>query len=101
HLLLGQLEQVAALEHHPTRDGAPWAAEQLHDAQRRDALAAARLTDETKGLALVDREVDAVDRLDDSVVGREVGAQTFDAQQWLGHRSIDLGSKASRRASPM
>jgi hypothetical protein len=44
-------------------------------------LAAARLADDADGLAAVDRQVDAVDRVQPAVVGLEVGLQALDLQQ--------------------
>jgi len=80
HLILGELEEVAALEQDPAGDVAAVARQQPHDAERGDALATARLTDDAEGAALIDVEVDAVDRLDRAVLGLEVGLEALDPE---------------------
>ena len=54
------------------------AAVQAHDAQAGHALARARLADDAERAAAVHAERDAVHRLDQAVVGREVDVQVFD-----------------------
>jgi hypothetical protein len=74
-----QLEQVPALEQ--DLPGDPAAPGQAHDGQVGDALAGARLADDAEGLAGVEREVDPVDRLDDTVVGVEMDPEVPDLEQ--------------------
>src|SRR6476620_3025319 len=54
---------------------------QAHDRQAGDALAGAGLTDDPECLAFLDAEVDAVDGLDDAVVGLEVGLEVVDFEE--------------------
>ena len=54
---------------------------QAHDRQAGHALARAGLADDAERLALLDREADAVDGLDDAVVGAEVRPQVLDLEQ--------------------
>src|SRR5215469_780452 len=84
---------------------------------RRDGLAAARLADDAHRLAAVDAEVDAVDRLDEPVIGREIGLEATDLEKRaLGRRRscgtlrrrcrhrrhiTRRGSSTSRSPSPM
>ena len=60
---------------------------EAHDRRARDALAAPRLADDPDGLPGFDREVDAVDRLDDPVVGSEVRPEVGDLEQ-RGHGHV-------------
>ena len=93
--------------------------QQLHDRQRRDALAAARLTDDPQSLATLQGEVDAVNGSDCPVHHVEVGSEaphveqdvrvrrrTGEASPVLGGvrlllHILALGSSASWRPSPM
>src|SRR5438445_26103 len=74
--------------------------DQLQDRHRGDGLAAAGLADHAERLALVERDVDAVDRLQHAVVGSEVGLQALDLEQ-RRHQITRLASSASRIPSPM
>jgi hypothetical protein len=74
HRLLGEFEHVDPVEHDfaahdlPRRIG-----DESRDRQGRHALTAARLADETEGLAVVEIEGHVVDGLDDAVRREEVG----------------------------
>ena len=57
------------------------AAGEAEDRQVGDALAAAGLADDPERLARLDRERDAVDRLDDAVLGLEADPQIVDREQ--------------------
>ena len=78
-----ELAQVAALEHDPARDPRVRRPGQAQDRQVGDALAAARLADDAERLAVLDRERDAVDGLDDAVLGLEAGPEVVDLEQRL------------------
>src|SRR5439155_16742241 len=79
-------QQVLAVEQRlAARDRGP-ARVQAHDRQAGDALAAAGLADDAERLALLDLEADAVDRLDDAVVGAEIRAEIVDLEQ--GHAQL-------------
>src|SRR5262249_37066576 len=59
--------------------------DEAHDAERRHALAAARLAHHAERLALVDVEVDAVHGAHHALVSEEVGLQPFEFQKTFGH----------------
>jgi len=59
--------------------------DQLHDAERRHRLAATGLAHHAERLALVDVEIDAVDRPHHAFVGEEVRLEVLDVQQAVGH----------------
>ena len=82
---LGDLREVLALEQDlAARDPTRGLGDQAHDRVGRDALAAAGLAHDPEGLALGDREVDAVDGLDRAGVGVEVGLEALELEQGLG-----------------
>ena len=70
-----EVQQIAPLEQDPPADLRILRRQQAHDGQRRDALAAARLAHQTESPALAQRQVDAVDGVDDTIVGGEVHRQ--------------------------
>src|SRR5207244_8737061 len=72
---------------------------QAEDRQGGHALAAARLAHDAEGLARIEVEADAVDRLHHAVVGEELRLQVLDLEDRLAQRFC-LGSRASRRPSP-
>src|SRR5207245_2442610 len=74
--------------------------DQLQDRHRGHGLAAAGFADDAECLAPVDGNVDAVDGLQDAVVGGEVGFQALDLEQGQ-HQITFRASSASRRPSPM
>ena len=87
----GEMREVGArVEHAPGRR-----ADELQDGAARRALAAAALADQPERLALLDLEVDAVDRVDgahlaledDAAGDREVDAQVLDRDQGLVGRA--------------
>ena len=61
HRVARQSEHVDAVERHRSGDDPAGLVDESQDGKHRDALAAARLTDETEHLALAHREVDAID----------------------------------------
>src|SRR5690606_40429359 len=86
HLPLALGQQALALEDDlSARDLARRVGYQAHDAQRSDALAAARLADDAQGLPAVDVETDPVDGGDDAFLRANVGPQVTDLQQPLRH----------------
>jgi hypothetical protein len=56
---------------------------QTHDRQAGDALAGTGFADNAEGLAPIEREAQAVDRLDQPVVGREVHLKINNLQERL------------------
>ena len=57
---------------------------EAHDREAGDALAGAGLADDAERLALLDLEADAVDGLDDAVVGAEMRAEVVDLEEGHG-----------------
>ena len=89
HVVLLELEQVAAVEHHLAADDpAGRLRNQPHQRQRADALAATRLADQAERLALVQRERDAVDGLDHPVLGEELRPKVLNLQQRTLYRGL-------------
>ena len=82
HLLVGELEQVAAVEQDLAGDGASRPLDEAHHRQRGDALAAARFADHAERLAVPDLEADAVDGLDRAVLGEEVRLEALDLERF-------------------
>src|SRR5262249_46360458 len=78
---LARLQQVLALEERLTGRRCALLRVESHDRQARDALPGAGLADDAERLALLDREGDAVDGLDDAVVGAKVRPQVPDVEQ--------------------
>ena len=81
HLVLGEREQIAAVEPHVAADDAAGRRHQAHERQRRHALAAARLADQAEDAPGFERERHAVDGPRTPGVQLEVGAQIFDLEQ--------------------
>src|SRR4051794_4681780 len=93
--------EIAALEQDLAFDDAARRhRDQLQDRHRGDGLAAAGFADHAERLALVEGDVDAVDRLQHAVVGGEVSLQALDLEQ-RRHQITRLASSASRMPSPM
>src|SRR5438094_5432074 len=85
-LLLRELQQVAALEHRLAADDlARRLRNESEDRHRADALARPGLTDDAESLARIDVVRDAVDGLDDPVVGREMDREIADRKAWIMH----------------
>src|SRR5262249_34723801 len=75
---------------------------QLQDSHRGDRLAATGFTNDGHGFALIDCEIDPIDRVEPTVIRGEVRLQAADVEQMRPHRHITLrGSSASRKPSPM
>ena len=81
HRVARQGKHVDAVERHRSRDDPTRLVDEPHHRQHRDALAAARLADESEHLALAHREVDAVDGMDLAGPGAEPGVQTANLEQ--------------------
>src|SRR6185437_1484031 len=93
-LLRAQPDQVLALPERLAARDRRLAVVQAHDRQAGDALPAARLADDAERLALLDREADPVDGLDDPVVRPEVGLQILDVEKsHTFRRKDDTGSR--------
>ncbi len=91
HVVLGQLEQIAALEQDaPARHAPGGLGEQSHDRQRRYRLAAARLPHQRDHLARVHAPAHALHRANDAARRHEVNVQVLDRKQW---RSGRMGGK--------
>jgi hypothetical protein len=76
----GMQDVLAVEEHLAARDRVDLRVE-AHDRQAGDALAAAGLANDAESLAILDREADAVDGLDDAVVGAEMRLKVADLEQ--------------------
>ncbi len=115
HLLLAQREQVGPREVDLARRDLPGRdVDQAHDRERGHALAAAGLADDGQAPAVRDLEAHAVDGLHEPVERVEPRPQVLDLEERaieclragavgclrVAH-SLDLGSSASRRPSPM
>ena len=89
--------------------------QQAHDGQHGQGFAAARFANQPPCFAMVQRQVEVVQWLDDAVAGVQLHRQMADVQQSLGSRiwgeggqvihryqrpSSALGSSTSRRPSP-
>ena len=83
HLLLGQREEIAALEEdlRRRRCGPPASATSRMIAERADRLAAAGLADERDGLALAHVPGDTVDRAHDAAARHEVRLEIFNLEE--------------------
>src|ERR1035441_5523529 len=93
HLIVLERDQVTPLEHHPPLDPGALLPGQPQRGERRDALARSRLPHDPQRLAGLDRVRDAIDGVDDAVVGVKRDAQILHAQQRLAHEYCTLGSR--------
>src|SRR5436190_8985384 len=117
-LLLRHLQQILAVEVRlASNDLARGLRDEPEDRHRADALARAGLADDAEGLAGIDVVGDPVDRLNDAVFGRELHREIPDREDRFSSQGSRLprippvwryartrrwvGSKASRRPSPM
>src|SRR4029453_11924783 len=91
-LVRRELQEILAAEQDLARDLGPRRADEAHDREERDALAGARFAHDAERLAGGDGERDAVDGLDDAVLGREMDLEVLDLQQRLRH-TVPRGSK--------
>ena len=103
HILVRGFEDIAAVEGDIAALDIAVAVEQLDDAHGGNAFTGAGLAHDAEGLSLLQAVRHIVDRLDDTLLGLEIGVQVFDFKQTHGaaHLSFDFGSMASRRPSPM
>jgi hypothetical protein len=85
-IVVGRAEQLLAVEAHGARDAGVARAGETHDRQRRDRLARTGLAHDAERLATIDGVRDAVDGLDEPVLGLEVDAEVLDLEQRLGHQ---------------
>ena len=100
--LLLEADQLLSVEENlPPGDLARWI-DQAQDRECGDTLSAAALTDQGERLGGRDIKADAVDGLDQPVIGVEVRPQVADAQQCAvaAHTFLSFGSRASRSRSP-
>src|SRR6185295_6663564 len=79
HFLVGKLKKIAAFEQNaPMNDAASRLRQQPHDRKRGYRLAAARLANDSDGLATFDRIRDALDRAHDATRGDEMHMEILD-----------------------
>src|SRR5205814_5988469 len=78
-------DQVLALVEHLALEARIRPAGEAEDRHRGHALTGAGLADDPEDLAAVEREIDAVDRAYDAVLGRELDLQILDLEEPLGH----------------
>ncbi len=90
--------QVFALKHDLTVHDSRRARHQPQNGVGGHRLAAAALTDQADDLARIDAEVDSVDRSQDPVARRDMGAKTADHQQCHTGLRACAGRDRSRRA---
>ena len=101
-LLVGEPDQVAALEVRRAVRDAAGARQDPEQRQRGDALPAAGFSDDPERLAGSDVEGDAVDGVDDPATRPEADLEVLDGEQRLTHAlPRNLGSSASRSPSPI
>ena len=93
-------EHVAAVEGDAPLDDLARFGNEAEDGQGGYRLARAGLTDDADGLAAIDPEIDAVNRADSAAANEELGLEALDLQE-SRHYFLCLGSRASRRPSPM
>ena len=84
HARFGQREHVGAFERDLAVRDVAVLGQQPHQRKRSHALAAARFADEREGLAALDREREAVDRLDEAGLGVECDLEVGDVQHRQG-----------------
>jgi hypothetical protein len=80
HVVLGQLEQVLPVEQNLTFEDLTGDADQAHNRQRGDALAAAGLAHQAQHLTPPHRKVDAVHGAHHTVFSVEVSLELLDLQ---------------------
>ena len=83
-LLLGGGDEFLAVEDDLAVDGGGARVVQAQDRQVGDGLPGAGLAHDAQGLAALDVEGEAVDRLDDAVLGGELHPQVTDREEALG-----------------
>ena len=71
-------------------DAAHFGGQQPHDCQRGGGFAGACLAHKTQRFPLVHRQIDAVDSLDDLVLGDVFNAQVLDGKEFITHVHILL-----------
>ena len=101
-LVVGELEQVAALELRRPADDAARPRQDPEQRERGDALAAARLADDPERLSRGDVEGDAVDGVDRPALGPELDAQVLDREERLSRHGLgtsDPELRGDRRRS--
>ena len=94
-------DQVVAVEDDLTGDPGRAGRVQAHDRQAGDTLAGPRLADDAQCLPALEPEAQPIDRLDQSVIGREVHPQVLNLEEGAGFRTVLEGPvpAASRRCS--
>src|SRR5262249_21154431 len=100
HGFLREREQLLAGKPDRAFDAAGAGRGQPQDGQRRDALAGAGFPDHRDGLLGRDGEGDIAHDRGPAAADAERCGEIRDNEQRRGHRALDFGSEASRRASP-
>jgi len=90
-LAVGHLRQVAAGKHHRPCLDAPREVDEAHQRQCRHRLARTRFADHADDFARVDREFDAVDRLERRLFGAEFDSQAGDVEERHRRLALQLG----------
>jgi hypothetical protein len=85
HVGVARVEQVHPVERDRPADARVARARQAHHGHRGHRLARAGLADDAQRLPALDRVADAVDGLDDAVLGLEMDLEVLDLQKGLGH----------------
>src|SRR3972149_1604914 len=82
----------------PVNDLARRLGDETHDRERGHGLPATGLANHSHRLALVDPEVNTVNRADDAAIGEEVGLQVFNLQELFTHGHYFQSRVISRNA---
>ena len=84
HLLLGHIEErVTAIQDAAALDLSRRHGDEAHDGHRGHGLTGTGLADDAEGLATIERIGDAVDGMDDTVLGMEVHLEIIDLEEML------------------
>ena len=83
HLLVVELQEIAAVEHDRAGGDFGGLGEKPHDRQRGDGLARAGFTDDRDHLTGIDGVADVLDRAHEAVGRAELDAQVLDLKNWL------------------
>ena len=94
-LSVRHLQEVASCEQRGASSHPSGSREDAQERERRDALPAAGLADDSERLSLPDRERDVIDCIDRPALGRELDAQSVDREERVRH-----GRAASGRELP-
>ena len=100
HLGFGQGQEFGSAELRRTGRDPPGRRQQTHQRQRRHRLAAARLAEQGEGLAATDVERQPIDHARGPGRITQLGRQSRDVQERLGHRLKPLSSADRRHPGP-